>query len=50
LTEVSPRKATNVADLVSVLQESLNAHAKGEANVKKSKDRAHTGQRKVGGG
>jgi DNA end-binding protein Ku len=31
------RKTTNVVDLVSVLQESLNAHGKGEAKAKKPK-------------
>lgn len=31
------RKATNVVDLVSVLEESLNEQAKGEAKAKKSK-------------
>jgi DNA end-binding protein Ku len=31
------RKATNVVDLVSVLQESLNAHAKSEGKPKKAK-------------
>jgi DNA end-binding protein Ku len=35
------RKPTNVVDLVSVLQESLNAHAKAEAKGKKSKVARH---------
>ncbi len=35
------RKPTNVVDLVSVLQESLNAHAKTEAKGKKSKIARH---------
>ena len=43
----APRKATNVVDLVSVLQQSLNSHVKGEAKVKKSKGRAHTPHRKA---
>jgi non-homologous end joining protein Ku len=43
----APRKATNVVDLVSVLQQSLNAHAKGEEKAKKSKGRAHPPHRKA---
>lgn len=43
----APRKATNVVDLVSVLQESLNAHAKGGAKTKKTKSRASATHRKA---
>jgi DNA end-binding protein Ku len=42
------RKATNVVDLVSVLQESLNAHGKGAARAKKSaRSRGGHAQRKA---
>jgi DNA end-binding protein Ku len=41
------RKPTNVVDLVSVLQESLNAHAKTEAKGKKSKIARHHVHRKA---
>jgi DNA end-binding protein Ku len=39
------RKPTNVVDLVSVLQESLNAHVKGTGKTKKSKAKVHTKSR-----
>jgi DNA end-binding protein Ku len=42
------RKATNVVDLVSVLQESLNAHGKGAAKAKKpTRSRGTHGHRKA---
>lgn len=39
--KVPGRKPTNVVDLVSVLQESLNAHAKAESKPKKSSRKHH---------
>ena len=41
------RKPTNVVDLVSVLQQSLNAHAKTEAKGKKSRTARHREHRKA---
>ena len=41
------RKATNVVDLVSVLQESLNAHAKGGAKSKRSRGSTRSAHRKA---
>jgi DNA end-binding protein Ku len=38
------RKPTNVVDLVSVLQESLNAQTKGAGKAKKSRARPHAGR------
>jgi DNA end-binding protein Ku len=46
-TSKAPRKATNVVDLVSMLQESLNAHTKSEGKAKKAKARAHPAHRKA---
>ena len=46
-TSKAPRKATNVVDLVSVLQESLNAQTKAEGKAKKSKSRSHAPHRKA---
>lgn len=36
-TKKAPRKATNTVDLVAILQQSLNAHAKAPAKAKKAK-------------
>lgn len=44
---VAKRKPTNVVDLVSVLQESLNAHAKGASKSKKAKAAKHHAHRKA---
>ena len=41
------RRATNVVDLVAVLQESLNAKSKGEGKAKKAKARARPTARKA---
>jgi DNA end-binding protein Ku len=44
-SKVAGRKPTNVIDLVSVLQESLNAQAKGEGKAKKTKATKSHGHR-----
>ena len=45
--KAASRKPTNVVDLVSVLQESLNAHAKSEKKGTKSKAAKHHAHRKA---